>query len=88
MFYSIQLTLLACSAQVYEGHMVELDSAIISATDRDVPKDPLLFNITHKPKHGLLLISATSKDAHNEIHNFSMELLQNGRSRSASVYLM
>lgn len=63
---------------VYEGHMVELDSAIISATDRDVPKDPLLFNITHKPKHGLLLISATSKDAHNEIHNFSMELLQNG----------
>ncbi|XP_032758261.1 FRAS1-related extracellular matrix protein 1 isoform X2 [Rattus rattus] len=63
---------------VYEGHMVELDSAIISATDRDVPKDPLLFNITHKPKHGLLINAATSKDAHHEIHNFSMELLQNG----------
>lgn len=69
---------------VYEGHMVELDSAIISAADRDVPKDPLLFSIPHKPKHGLLVNVAISKDAHqikqleHEIHNFSMELLQNG----------
>uniref|UniRef100_A0A8C6HUT0 FRAS1-related extracellular matrix protein 1 n=1 Tax=Mus spicilegus TaxID=10103 RepID=A0A8C6HUT0_MUSSI len=69
---------------VYEGHMVELDSSIISATDRDVPKDPLLFSIALKPQHGLLVDAAISKDSHqikqlqHEIHSFSVDLLKNG----------
>ncbi|XP_076790834.1 FRAS1-related extracellular matrix protein 1 isoform X2 [Arvicanthis niloticus] len=69
---------------VYEGHMIELDSSIISAADRDVPEDPLLFSIAHKPQHGLLVNAAVSKDSHQikqlvqEIHNFSTDLLRNG----------
>jgi hypothetical protein len=66
--------------------MVELDSSIISATDRDIPKDPLLFSIALKPQHGLLVDAAISKDSHqikqlqHEIHSFSVDLLKNGRS--------
>ncbi|XP_044612743.2 FRAS1-related extracellular matrix protein 1 isoform X8 [Equus asinus] len=75
---------------VCEGQMKELDSSIISAADLDIPKDPLLFSITHKPRHGFLINGVFSKDfprskqpanldqKHELIHNFSMELLQNG----------
>ncbi|XP_060221768.1 FRAS1-related extracellular matrix protein 1 isoform X2 [Meriones unguiculatus] len=69
---------------VCEGHMTELDSSIMSATDGDIPKDPLLFSIAQKPQHGLLVDAAISKDPsqvkqlRHEIHNFSMDLLSNG----------
>lgn len=93
-FDFVLLTLPPCSAQVYEGHMIELDSSIISADDRDVPKDPLLFSVARKPQHGLLVNAARSKDSHyikqlaHEIHNFSTDLLKNGRSRSTSASLL
>ena len=72
--------------------MRELDSSIISATDQDIPKNPLLFSITHKPRHGLLINKAFSKNffqykqsanpgqKHELVYNFSMELLKNGMS--------
>uniref|UniRef100_A0A2K6GRG7 FRAS1 related extracellular matrix 1 n=1 Tax=Propithecus coquereli TaxID=379532 RepID=A0A2K6GRG7_PROCO len=73
---------------VCEGQMKELDLSIINAADLDVPKDPLLFSITHNPRHGLLINGGFSKDlpknkqpAHPDqkyelVHNFSMELLE------------
>ncbi|XP_013821355.2 PREDICTED: FRAS1-related extracellular matrix protein 1 isoform X1 [Capra hircus] len=75
---------------VCEGQMRELDSSIISATDQDIPKNPLLFSITHKPRHGLLINKAFSRNffqykqsanpgqKHELVYNFSMELLKNG----------
>ncbi|XP_029409785.1 FRAS1-related extracellular matrix protein 1 isoform X2 [Nannospalax galili] len=74
---------------VCEGQMAELDSSIIIAADRDVPKDPLVFSITHKPHHGILINTAICKDSpqskqlarpdqKHEVHNFSMELLKTG----------
>nr|XP_035930108.1 FRAS1-related extracellular matrix protein 1 isoform X1 [Halichoerus grypus] len=75
---------------VCEGQMKELDSSIIKAADLDVPKDPLLFSITHKPRHGLLINGVLSKDfpqnkqrvnpgqKHELVQNFSLELLKNG----------
>nr|XP_006208344.2 LOW QUALITY PROTEIN: FRAS1-related extracellular matrix protein 1 [Vicugna pacos] len=75
---------------VREGQMRELDSSIISATDLDTPKDPLLFSITQRPRHGLLINGGFSKDfpqykqpaspgqKHQLVYNFSMELLKNG----------
>nr|XP_048308953.1 FRAS1-related extracellular matrix protein 1 isoform X1 [Myodes glareolus]XP_048308954.1 FRAS1-related extracellular matrix protein 1 isoform X1 [Myodes glareolus] len=66
---------------VCEGQRTELDSSIISAADRDVPKDPLLFSIPRKPQHGLLISAAISKESpqiKQEIHNFSMDLLKAG----------
>ncbi|KAF6124411.1 FRAS1 related extracellular matrix 1 [Phyllostomus discolor] len=75
---------------VCEGQMKELDSFIINAADLDVPRDPLLFSITQKPRHGLLISGALSKDfpqykqpaspgqKHELVSNFSMELLKNG----------
>ncbi|XP_004706595.1 FRAS1-related extracellular matrix protein 1 [Echinops telfairi] len=75
---------------VYEGQMRELDSSIISAADRDVPKGPLLFTVTQEPRHGLLLsvpreaIAPQQRPArphqnHQRVHNFSLELLKTGR---------
>ncbi|KAM8803175.1 FRAS1-related extracellular matrix protein 1 isoform 2-T2 [Rhynchonycteris naso] len=75
---------------VCEGQMKELDSSIINAADLDIPKDPLLFSITHEPRHGLLINGVFSKDfpqykqptnpgqKHELVYNFSMELLKNG----------
>ncbi|XP_053512286.1 FRAS1-related extracellular matrix protein 1 isoform X6 [Artibeus jamaicensis] len=75
---------------VCEGQMKELDASIINAADLDVPRDPLLFSITQKPRHGLLISGAFSKDfpqynhpaspgqKHEIVSNFSMELLKNG----------
>ncbi|XP_027963091.1 FRAS1-related extracellular matrix protein 1 isoform X2 [Eumetopias jubatus] len=75
---------------VCEGQMKELDSSIINAADLDVPKDALLFSITHKPRHGLLINGVLSKDfpqnkqpvnpgqKHELVQNFSLELLKNG----------
>ncbi|CAH6790495.1 Frem1 [Phodopus roborovskii] len=69
---------------VCEGQTTQLDSSIIAAADRDVPKDPLLFSIIQKPQHGLLINGAISKESPQikmqncEIHNFSMDLLKTG----------
>ncbi|ERE83931.1 FRAS1-related extracellular matrix protein 1 [Cricetulus griseus] len=69
---------------VCEGQTAELDSSIIAAADRDIPKDPLLFSITHKPQHGLLINVAISKESpqimplSHEIHSFSVDLLKTG----------
>ena len=80
--------------------MRELDSSIISATDRDIPKNPLLFSITHKPRHGLLINRAFSRNffqykqlanpgqKHELVYNFSMELLKNGISCFISICLL
>ncbi|XP_058157866.1 FRAS1-related extracellular matrix protein 1 [Dasypus novemcinctus] len=75
---------------VCEGGMKELDSSIISATDLDLPKDSLVFTVTHHPRHGLLLNGVFSKDfpqhrhpvhpdqRHELVHSFSMERLKTG----------
>ncbi|XP_013371842.1 PREDICTED: FRAS1-related extracellular matrix protein 1 isoform X2 [Chinchilla lanigera] len=75
---------------VCEGQMIELDSSIISAGDLDVPKDSLLFSVTHKPRHGLLVHGVFLKDSlqnkqlaspertHELVHNFSMDLFKSG----------
>ncbi|KAK2119771.1 FRAS1- extracellular matrix protein 1 [Saguinus oedipus] len=75
---------------VCEGQMKELDSSIISAVDLDIPQDPLLFSITQKPRHGLLISGGFSKDfsenkqpvnpdqKRTPVHSFSMELLKTG----------
>ncbi|XP_007465709.1 PREDICTED: FRAS1-related extracellular matrix protein 1 [Lipotes vexillifer] len=75
---------------VCEGQMRELDSSIINAVDQDMPKDRLLFSVTQKPRHGLLINGVFSKDLpqykqspnpgqkHELVYNFSMELLKNG----------
>ncbi|XP_007954416.1 FRAS1-related extracellular matrix protein 1 [Orycteropus afer afer] len=74
---------------VSEGQVKELGSSVINAADLDVPKDPLLFTITHEPRHGLL-ITVFSEDLplykqlanpdqkHQLVHNFSMELFKTG----------
>ncbi|XP_042548895.1 FRAS1-related extracellular matrix protein 1 isoform X1 [Dipodomys spectabilis] len=75
---------------VCQGGMVELDSSIISAADLDIPKDHLLFSISQKPHHGLLIHGGPSENTppnnqpanphqkHELIHNFSMDLLKTG----------
>ncbi|XP_069889249.1 FRAS1-related extracellular matrix protein 1 isoform X1 [Dipodomys merriami] len=75
---------------VCQGGMVELDSSIISAVDLDIPKDHLLFSISQKPHHGLLIHGGPSENTppnnqlanphqkHELIHNFSMDLLKTG----------
>ncbi|XP_045325883.1 FRAS1-related extracellular matrix protein 1 isoform X4 [Leopardus geoffroyi] len=75
---------------VCEGQGKELDTSIINAADLDVPKDSLLFSITHKPRHGFLTNGMLSKEfppnkqpanpsqRHELIHSFSLELLKNG----------
>ncbi|XP_073873545.1 FRAS1-related extracellular matrix protein 1 isoform X5 [Macaca fascicularis] len=75
---------------VCEGQMKELDSSVISAVDLDIPQDPLLFSITQKPRHGLLINRGFSEDfpeneqpanperKHEPVHSFSMELLKTG----------
>ncbi|XP_036289987.1 FRAS1-related extracellular matrix protein 1 isoform X1 [Pipistrellus kuhlii] len=75
---------------VCEGQMKELDSSVISAADLDVPEDPLLFSITHRPRHGLLLHGVSNPafpqhqqpagpgQRHTLVYNFSMALLKNG----------
>nr|XP_060465707.1 FRAS1-related extracellular matrix protein 1 isoform X1 [Panthera onca]XP_060465708.1 FRAS1-related extracellular matrix protein 1 isoform X1 [Panthera onca]XP_060465709.1 FRAS1-related extracellular matrix protein 1 isoform X1 [Panthera onca]XP_060465710.1 FRAS1-related extracellular matrix protein 1 isoform X1 [Panthera onca]XP_060465711.1 FRAS1-related extracellular matrix protein 1 isoform X1 [Panthera onca]XP_060465712.1 FRAS1-related extracellular matrix protein 1 isoform X1 [Panthera len=75
---------------VCEGQRKELDTSIINAADLDVPKDSLLFSITHKPRHGFLTNGMLSKEfppnkqpanpsqRHELIHSFSLELLKNG----------
>uniref|UniRef100_A0A8D0WFJ8 FRAS1-related extracellular matrix protein 1 n=1 Tax=Sus scrofa TaxID=9823 RepID=A0A8D0WFJ8_PIG len=75
---------------VCEGQMRELDSSIINAADLDIPKDALLFTITHQPRHGFLINKVFIKDfsqykqpaspnqKHELVYNFSMELLKNG----------
>ncbi|XP_073084588.1 FRAS1-related extracellular matrix protein 1 isoform X3 [Manis javanica] len=77
---------------VCEGQRKELDSSVISAVDLDVPKDPLLLSIAHKPRHGILINGVFSKgfpqykqpaslgQKHELVHNFSMDLLKNGMS--------
>ncbi|XP_036593361.1 FRAS1-related extracellular matrix protein 1 [Trichosurus vulpecula] len=76
---------------VSEGQMKELDLSVIKATDLDVPKDHLMFTITHKPQHGLLIngihrndiphykqLINSHKNHELPVHDFSMELLKTG----------
>nr|XP_023401132.1 FRAS1-related extracellular matrix protein 1 [Loxodonta africana] len=75
---------------VREGQMRELGSSVINAADLDIPKDSLLFTITHEPRHGLLINGVFSEglpqykqpanpdQKHHLVHNFSMELLKTG----------
>uniref|UniRef100_A0A4X2K6Y9 FRAS1-related extracellular matrix protein 1 n=1 Tax=Vombatus ursinus TaxID=29139 RepID=A0A4X2K6Y9_VOMUR len=76
---------------VSEGQMKELDPSVIKATDFDVPKDHLMFTITHKPQHGLLIngihrndiphykhLISIHKNHELPVHDFSMELLKTG----------
>ncbi|XP_051843280.1 FRAS1-related extracellular matrix protein 1 [Antechinus flavipes] len=76
---------------VSEGQMKELDFSVIQATDLDVPKDHLIFTITQKPQHGLLIYGKHRNDiphykqlinVHKNhelpVHDFSMELLKTG----------
>ncbi|XP_047556906.1 FRAS1-related extracellular matrix protein 1 [Lutra lutra] len=75
---------------VCEGQMKELDTSVIDAADLDLPKDLLLFSVTRKPSHGLLINRVLGKDfpqnmqpvnpsrKHELVQNFSLELLKNG----------
>ncbi|XP_056661330.1 FRAS1-related extracellular matrix protein 1 isoform X2 [Monodelphis domestica] len=76
---------------VSEGQMKELDLSVIKATDLDMPKDHLMFTITHKPQHGLLINGIPRNDiphykqlinSHQNhelpVCDFSMELLETG----------
>ncbi|XP_055973252.1 FRAS1-related extracellular matrix protein 1 isoform X1 [Sorex fumeus] len=75
---------------VCEGQMKELDTSVINAADLDVPKDLLMFSVTHKPRHGLLVNGIFNKgfpqykqpnnpnQKQEVVQNFSMELLNNG----------
>ncbi|XP_077653460.1 FRAS1-related extracellular matrix protein 1 [Urocitellus parryii] len=75
---------------VCEGQTTELDSSVISAADLDIPKDPLLFSIIQKPRHGLLINRMLSKDSPQNkqpanpdqkqelVHSFSLELFKTG----------
>lgn len=71
--------------------MKELDLSVISAVDLDVPQDQLVFGVVQQPSHGFLINGVHGNDIlhykeliqhHNHgllVHDFSMELLQNGR---------
>uniref|UniRef100_H0X5Q1 FRAS1-related extracellular matrix protein 1 n=1 Tax=Otolemur garnettii TaxID=30611 RepID=H0X5Q1_OTOGA len=75
---------------VCEGQMKDLDLSVINAVDLDIPKDPLLFSLTHNPRHGLIINGGFRKDLpqnkqpanpdqkHELVQNFSMDLLKTG----------
>lgn len=79
--------------QVQEGEMKELDLSVINAVDMDVPPDPLVFEVVQRPLYGLLINGVQgsdilhyrdliNRDHHSHgllVHDFSMELLRNGR---------
>ncbi|KAM8793121.1 FRAS1-related extracellular matrix protein 1 [Eudromia elegans] len=83
---------IARNISVQEGAVKELDLSVLSAVDLDVPQDHLAFSVVHKPRHGFLINGVHGKDIlhykqlithrHNHellVHDFSMELLMNGR---------
>lgn len=73
--------------------MTELDLSVISAADLDVPQDPLVFGVVQRPLYGFLINGVHGSDVlhykdlinhdhHSHgllVHEFSMELLRNGR---------
>lgn len=73
--------------------MKELDLSIINAVDLDVPQDPLVFGVVQRPSYGFLINGVHGSDVlhykelinhdhHSHgllVHEFSMELLRNGR---------
>jgi len=79
--------------QVHEGEMKELDLSVINAVDLDVPQDHLVFGVVQRPWHGFLINGVHGNDIqhyqhlinhdHNShgllVHDFSMELLKQGR---------
>lgn len=79
--------------QVQEGEMKELDLSVINAVDLDVPQDRLVFGVVQKPWYGFLINGVHGSDIlhykqlinHSHpshellVHDFSMELLKNGR---------
>lgn len=73
--------------------MKELDLSIINAVDLDVPQDHLVFGVVQRPQYGFLINGVHGNDIlyykqlinhdhHSHellVHDFSMELLKNGR---------
>lgn len=73
--------------------MKELDLSVINAVDLDVPQDHLVFGVVQRPWHGFLINGVHGNDIlhykqlinhdhHSHgllVHDFSMELLKNGR---------
>ncbi|KAM9400758.1 FRAS1-related extracellular matrix protein 1a isoform 1-T2 [Salvelinus alpinus] len=84
---------LARNITVREGHMKELDPAIINAVDLDVPKNNLLFSVVQAPQHGTIMgrtygnnVPANGRpvnrhrDAEVLVQDFTMQELRNGMS--------
>lgn len=77
--------------QVQEGMVKQLDLSVINAVDLDVPQDHLVFDVVQQPSHGFLINGVHGNDIlqykelihhHSSgllVHDFSMELLKNGR---------
>lgn len=73
--------------------MKELDLSVINAIDLDVPQDHLVFAVVQRPWYGFLINGVQGNDIlrykhlinhdhHSHgllVHDFSMELLENGR---------
>lgn len=73
--------------------MRDLDLSVINAVDLDVPQDHLVFGVVQGPWHGFIIKGVDGNDIqhykqlinHNQhshgllVHEFSMELLKNGR---------
>nr|XP_038026307.1 FRAS1-related extracellular matrix protein 1 isoform X11 [Anas platyrhynchos] len=82
---------IARNITVQEGEMKELDLSVINAVDLDVPQDHLVFGVVQKPLHGFLINGVHGHDTlhykqlihHHRhgllVHEFSMDLLKNGR---------
>uniref|UniRef100_A0A673VRZ1 Fras1 related extracellular matrix 1a n=1 Tax=Salmo trutta TaxID=8032 RepID=A0A673VRZ1_SALTR len=84
---------LARNITVREGHMKELDPAVINAVDLDVPKNNLLFSVVQAPQHGTIMgrtygndVPANGRpfnrhrDAEVVVQDFTMQELRNGMS--------
>ncbi|NXM95749.1 FREM1 protein, partial [Sylvia borin] len=83
---------IARNITVQEGEMKELDLSVINAVDLDVPPDPLVFAVVHRPSYGFLINGVHGSDVlhykelinhdhHSHgllVHDFSMEQLRNG----------
>uniref|UniRef100_A0A6Q2ZGQ8 C-type lectin domain-containing protein n=1 Tax=Esox lucius TaxID=8010 RepID=A0A6Q2ZGQ8_ESOLU len=84
---------LARNITVQEGHMKQLDPAVINAVDLDIPKNELKFSLIQAPQHGSIMGRTYGSglppnggtnhrhwDAEVLVHDFTMEELRNGMS--------
>ena len=92
-FHVKELDIFFFHVQVQEGDMKELDLSVINAVDLDVPQDCLVFGVVQRPWYGFLINGVHGNDIlhykqlinhdhHSHellVHDFSMELLRNGR---------